>query len=148
MFRKPLLIWNMGMDIINKLNQLMPEIIARFPTIQVFYLFGSHADGGAEDQSDVDVAVFTDGGEGSAMELELGVFLQRHLNREVDVVILQKVSPILQHEVLKARKRLYEKDPEVRAILEVKSFRDYLDSRYYLEKRFGKGDLDGQYANH
>ena len=136
------------MDVIEKIHHLMPEIIARFPSVQVFYLFGSHADGGAEDRSDVDVAVFTDGSEDTAMELELGVYLQHNLKREVDVVIMQKVSPILQHEVLKARKRLYERDPELRAILEVKSFRDYLDARYYQEKRFRRGDLDGQQADH
>ena len=136
------------MDVIEKIHHLMPEIIARYPSVQVFYLFGSHADGGAEDRSDVDVAVFTDGSEDTAMELELGVYLQHNLKREVDVVIMQKVSPILQHEVLKARKRLYEKDPELRAILEVKSFRDYLDARYYQEKRFRRGDLDGQQADH
>ncbi len=136
------------MDVIERIRHLMPEIIARFPSIQVFYLFGSHADGGAEDRSDVDVAVFTDGREDAAMELELGVYLQHNLKREVDVVIMQKVSPILQYEVLKARKRLYEKDPELRAILEVKSFRDYLDARYYQEKRFRRRDLDGQHTDH
>lgn len=130
-------------DIIDKLSRLIPDIVARFPSIQVLYLFGSHAGGAADDRSDVDVAVFTDGGENVAMDLELEVFLQNRLRREVDVVTLQKVSPIVQHEVLKAGKRLFEKDPELRAILEVKSTRAYLDARYYQDIRFGRRGSDG-----
>jgi predicted nucleotidyltransferase len=43
------------------LSQLIPEIIAEFPQIQVMYLFGSHASGTSRADSDVDIAVFTDG---------------------------------------------------------------------------------------
>jgi predicted nucleotidyltransferase len=39
------------------------EIMARFPSIQVMYLFGSHASGNPRADSDVDIAVFTEGRE-------------------------------------------------------------------------------------
>ena len=51
------------MSIEKHLNQIIPEIIAKFPSIAVMYLFGSHSSGTAKADSDVDIAVFTDGRE-------------------------------------------------------------------------------------
>lgn len=67
--------------------------------------------------------------------LELGVFLQRQVERPVDVVIMQKASPILRHEVLKNKIRLFEKDPVKRALLEAKAFHDFMDAVHYQKKR-------------
>lgn len=97
------------MSIENHLKQIIPEVIAQFPSIMVMYLFGSHASGTPTADSDVDIAVFTDGRETPTMALELGVFLQQQLKRPVDVVIMQKVSPIVQHEVLRNKFRIFEK---------------------------------------
>ena len=73
------------------------------------------------------------------MEPELGVFLQQRLNHPVDVVIMQKVSPILQHEVLRKKVRIFEKAAAGRAFLENQSLRAYLDARHYQRKRaFGR----------
>jgi hypothetical protein len=76
--------------------------------------------------NDVDIAVFTDGCETPTVDLELGVFLQQRLNRPVDVVIVQKVSPILQHEVLQKKVRIFEKAVAGRAFFENQSLRAYL----------------------
>ena len=113
----------------------MPEIINKFPSIQVLYLFGSHASNTARADSDVDIAVFTDGNDSTTMDLELGVFLQERLGRPVDVVIMQKASPILQHEVLLQKVRIFEKSPAARALFENQSLRAYLDALHYQRKR-------------
>ena len=127
------------MSIKNHIIQLIPEMIAKFPSIQVIYLFGSHASDTPKADSDVDIAVFTDGCETPTMDLELGVYLQQRLNRPVDVVIMQKVSPILQHEVLQKKVRIFEKANASRAYLENQSLRAYLDARHYQRKRaFGR----------
>lgn len=123
------------MSIKNHILQLIPEMIAKFPSIQVMYLFGSQASETPKADSDVDIAVFTDGSETPTMDLELGVLLQQRLNRPVDVVIMQKVSPILQHEVLKKKIRIFEKAAGGRAFLENQSLRAYLDARHYQRKR-------------
>jgi predicted nucleotidyltransferase len=122
---------------------MIPEIITRFPSITVMYLFGSHAFGAPREDSDVDIAVFTDGHEPPTMDLELGVFLEKQLKRPVDVVIIQKVSPVLQHEVLSNKIRIYEKDAQLRVFQENRSLREYLDAMYYQQKRAARRKVDG-----
>lgn len=134
------------MRIEEQLKQIIPEIIARFPAIQVLYLFGSHACGTARTDSDVDIAVFTDGSEPPTMDLELGVFVHQVLKHPVDVVIMQKVSPILQHEVLRNKIRIFEKDADVRTFLENQSLRAYLDAHHYQLKRTQWRKTDGQHG--
>lgn len=136
------------MPVLEHLRQLAPEINARFPSIQVMYLFGSHASGKPKAASDVDIAVFADGGQGPTMDLELGVFLENRLRRRVDVVVMQKVSPILQHEVLRSKVRIFEKDAGLRAHLENRSLRAYLDARHYQKKRAFWRTTDGQGRRH
>lgn len=123
------------MTVLEELKKILPEIADRFPSVSVLYLFGSHAAGTARARSDVDIAVFTDGSESPLMDLELAVLVEKRLKRPVDVVVMQKVSPILQHEVLRNKIRLFERNPSQRARLEVRSFRAYLDAVYYQEKR-------------
>ena len=136
------------MSIKNHLAQLVPEIIAKFPSIQIIYLFGSHASDTPKANSDVDIAVFTDGRVTPTMDLELGAFLQQRLNRPVDVVIMQKVSPILQHEVLQKKVRVFEKAAASRAFLENQSLRAYLDARHYQRKRAFGRKSNGQNFRH
>ena len=136
------------MSVITHLNQLMPEIIAGFPSIKVMYLFGSYASGTSRSDSDVDIAVFTDGRETPTMDLDLGVFLQQRLKRPVDVVIMQKASPILQHEVLRKKVCIFEKNTAGRAFLENQSLRAYLDASYYQRKRALWRKSSGQDRRH
>ena len=136
------------MSIKNHLAQLVPEIIAKFPSIQIIYLFGSHASDTPKANSDVDIAVFTDGRQTPTMDLELGAFLQQRLDRPVDVVIMQKVSPILQHEVLQKKVRVFEKAAASRAFLENQSLRAYLDARHYQRKRAFGRKSNGQNFRH
>jgi predicted nucleotidyltransferase len=136
------------MSIKNHLNQLLPEIIAKFPSIQVMYLFGSHASGTSKADSDVDIAVFTDGSETPTMDLAVGVFLQQRLKRPVDVVIIQKASPIFQHEIMRKKVRIFEKSTASRAFLENQSLRSYLDARYYQRKRTFWRKFNGRNRRH
>jgi hypothetical protein len=96
----------------------------------------------------VDIAVFTDGSETLTMDLELKAFLQQRLNRPVDVVIMQKVSPILLHEVLQKKVRVFEKATASRAFLENQSLRAYLDARHYQRKRAFGRKSNGQNFRH
>ena len=69
------------------------------------------------------------------MDLEVGVFLQQRLNRPVDVVIIQKASPIFPHEIMRKKVRIFEKSTASRAFLDNQSLRAYLDARHYQRKR-------------
>jgi predicted nucleotidyltransferase len=84
--------------VMEKLRELLPEIVERFPALQVLYLFGSQATGGARSDSDVDLAVYFDDDAYQAnplLDLELGLLVEGRMRRPVDVVVMQRVSPIM-----------------------------------------------------
>lgn len=79
------------------------------------YLFGSVARGDAQPHSDVDVAVYvTDAAlakPGFGYDAELGADLQQALARsDVDIVILNRATPLLYHRVLRDGVRLISRD--------------------------------------
>ncbi|MBF0449304.1 MAG: nucleotidyltransferase domain-containing protein [Candidatus Magnetomorum sp.] len=117
--------------------QQQKMIIKRdFAWIHVLYLFGSYAKGTATANSDIDIAIFIDTKTYKIMnDLEFAVFLEQKCKKETEILVMQKVSPIVQHEVLKTGIRLYESDPIKRSQLELQSFRHYLDAKYLLEKQ-------------
>ena len=127
------------MDVIKKLKKVIPEVAEKFGAIEVMYLFGSYVSGVASVDSDVDVAVFVDDSayiDDPLLDLKMGVLLENKLGKSVDVVVMNRVSPIVQHEVLRSGKRLFERMPQRRAIFELKSFKEYVDVKYYQRKRF------------
>lgn len=135
------------MNIIERIETVLPELSKRFPMIEVVYLFGSRASKAAGEASDLDLALFVDQVHyplDPLLDLKVGLFFQERLGLETDVVILNRVSPILQHEVLKTGKRLYEKDGQQRARLELVAFKSYVDAKYYQDLRKRKGLVRGQ----
>ncbi len=122
-----------------QLKKLIPELIERFPPIEVLYLFGSNARAAESGCRDVDIGVFLDSDgyvRDPLIDLNLGVYLQDSLGKEVDVVAMNRSSSIVQHEILRTGIRLFERNPASRAMLELNSFRDYLDVRHYQQRRF------------
>ncbi len=124
--------------IVLQLEDLAKQLKDSFPALQALYLFGSQTNGQATADSDVDLAAFVDQ-EALATQpllgLDMGAFCERQLQRPVDFVVMNRANPILQHEILAARCRLYEADPTVRAMAELRAFRLYLDNAYYLMRR-------------
>jgi predicted nucleotidyltransferase len=123
------------MNILEQLKEITPEIIAEFPCVQVMYLFGSYARNKEKAESDADIAVFTDKTATAMTDLELGVFLENKLQKTTEVVIMQHISPIVQHEILKNKIRIFEKDPKTRAKLECLSARFYFDACHVQHQR-------------
>ena len=122
----------------DRLLDIVPELTECFPGIEVLYVFGSQATGEAGAASDVDLAVYLtekDIRANPCLDLEIGLFMEKKLRCPVDVVVMQRVSPILQHQVLASGLRLFERDPGRRAVLESLSFKRYLDVRHYQKKR-------------
>lgn len=101
------------------------------PDIVAVYLFGSLAEGRATPSSDVDIAVLlkdeADATVGGERHLALTDELERLTHREVDVVMLNTASPILQHQVLKHGRMLYEGDRRARVEFEVRAGKIYAD---------------------
>jgi uncharacterized protein len=127
------------MDVVDELRDLGPELVKQFPAIRVLYLFGSQASGQAKGKSDADIGIMLDEHaylENPLLDLEIGLFVEKRLRRLVDVVVLNRASPILQHQVIARGVRLYEADAEQRARFELIAFKRYVDARHYQEKRF------------
>lgn len=123
--------------------------------IEVAYLFGSVAKGKARSKSDVDVAVLFYADlpreERLNRQLALAEKLSSYLGREVDVVDLAAAPLILQHQVLKYGKCVFERDPQTRVAFEVSSRRDYFDMKPVWDrhtagmlKSMEKGEFGGR----
>lgn len=76
-------------------------------------VFGSYGAGTQKKESDLDLAIyFEDPPEGMAL-FELGNTLSDICGRDIDLVVLNDSSPLLQHQVMKQRHPLVIKDPEL-----------------------------------
>ncbi len=101
------------------------------PDVVAAYLFGSLAEGRAHPRSDIDIAILlredADASVGGKRHFALWEAVERFTDRKVDVVVLNTASPILQHQVLKHGKLLYEGDRRARVEFEVRAGKIYAD---------------------
>ncbi|MBA3867431.1 MAG: nucleotidyltransferase domain-containing protein [Solirubrobacterales bacterium] len=97
-------------------------------------LIGSRARASAGPLSDVDVGVWhapdLDSGERLELRLELAAAAAAALRSdEVDVVLLNRATPLMRHRAIRDARRLVERDPEARVRLEARGILDYLDTK-------------------
>jgi uncharacterized protein len=96
------------------------------PDVVLVYLFGSHARHQARATSDLDIAVLLDEQERDPLELlerrlDLGARVQDIMRGPVDVVLLNRAPLLLQGEVMREGKLLYEADRAARVEYEVRA---------------------------
>jgi uncharacterized protein len=100
------------------------------PTVLFALVFGSFARGEARPDSDLDVAVlFSSPPEG----LDVLDWLNRlsdAAEREVDLVVLNRASPLLRHQVMMHRIRLMVRDEEAYIRFRERTMRDYDEYLY------------------
>lgn len=104
--------------------------LATQPDVIAAYLFGSLAQGRAHPQSDIDVAVLLEPMDVETAfnrRLRLMEYLRPYADREVDVVVLNTAPPLLQYQVLKHGRLLYERERSGRAEFEVRVGEVYAD---------------------
>ncbi|HEC36053.1 MAG TPA: nucleotidyltransferase domain-containing protein [Anaerolineae bacterium] len=105
--------------------------LATQPDVIAAYLFGSLAEERATPRSDVDIAIlFADASDPLAVgdrQLQLMGELERFADREVDVVVLNTAPPVLQHQVLRHGRLLYERNRRARVDFEVRAGQMYAD---------------------
>lgn len=92
------------------------------------YIFGSRAKNTAKPKSDADVAVLLD--EQSAMPfdyLEFKVSLERGLNADVDLVVLNTAGEAMKHQVRRDGKLVFDQNPRKRKAWEIRSRQLYQD---------------------
>jgi len=94
------------------------------------YLFGSAVLDRDRVGSDIDIAVMVRGKMAGLERVQLETELSNLLERDVDLVVFGSASPLLQHQILKYGRIIYEADSRVRVRQEVASRIDYLDSLF------------------
>ena len=103
-------------------------------SIAVVYLFGSAARGSMRESSDIDIAVMTFCPIPTMKRINWETELSNILRRDVDVVVFSQVDSLLQHQVLKYGKLLYEKNSKERVRQETAARREYLDTRFLFKE--------------
>jgi uncharacterized protein len=90
------------------LSRLTP-VFSAYPEIEAVYLFGSTAEGRANRESDIDLAVYpgTDSLKSKKLEL-LGALAGAGFSK-IDVVFLDGRDIVLEHEAIRLNHRVYER---------------------------------------
>ena len=109
------------------------DALLREHGVRFAYLFGSRADGNADEQSDIDIACYLEGGDPTD-RFRRASAAQRALQRDapvgVDVVVLNDATPVLRFEATRPSRVLFCDDEEFRLALELRWFREYEDYCY------------------
>lgn len=75
--------------------------------IALIYVFGSYADGTANAESDLDIALLTHQPLANIQRFELAQQLASHIHKDVDLVDLNQASTVLQMQVLSTGRKLF-----------------------------------------
>lgn len=97
--------------------------------VAALFLIGSHARGAAGPLSDVDIAVLLEPDAPVSLLLLLASLAGTALRTgEVDIVPLNRASPLLRHRVARDGRLLLDRDPAARVAFRAAALRDYLDT--------------------
>jgi len=108
--------------------------LSKYSNIEFGYLFGSYADGSFTNKSDVDIALFLNNCSFDT-ELELHFKLSKTLNKDVDLVILNKAKNLyLLDDIF--QKGLVLKDSEKRIDYEIRKQHQIFDYKEF-KRRIG-----------
>lgn len=119
------------------ISEQLRSLLAGREDLAAVYLFGSVAEGTAHSLSDLDVAVlFREGLSDAAVfarSLEIGTVLEDGLRRRVDLVILNRASPVLCFQVLQHGCVVAEQRPYERGVFVMHALARYYDMKRYLD---------------
>jgi len=118
--------------ILDELATTLRGYFANQADVVAGYVFGSMAQGWARASSDVDVAVLLsdslDGGTRFMRRLRLEAEVEDVIGRRTDLVVLNDAPPpLLQHQILKYGRLLFERDRAARVEFEVRAGKIYAD---------------------
>lgn len=116
------------MKLTESVEERIRGVFANCPGVSAVYLFGSHAEGRARPDSDIDLAVVPEQGrELRSRKLDFLTALARQGLINVDLVILDRDDAVLNHEAIRMNRLLYAKPEFDRGWFYSKVIRDYLD---------------------
>lgn len=85
------------------------NVFSKYDEVQAVYLFGSYAEGKENRFSDIDIGVVLDETHGKDIKIEILKDLAYERFCDVDLVILNEVSPIMKFEIVKHNKLIYKR---------------------------------------
>ena len=103
--------------------------------ISVIYLFGSHAVGHQRSRSDIDLGILFSKNVEGFMRINLETEISNLLRKDVDLIDMEKSSPILRHQIHKYGKLIYDDGSDFPFQFRAGSIRDYLDTDYLRKLR-------------
>jgi predicted nucleotidyltransferase len=117
------------------------DVIARHPSIDLAYVFGSQVQGNVGPLSDTDVAVLVDnGGDKDAIHSDLRISIASNVDQErVDVVFLNRATLELAYAIIADGELIYQRDACTRVEYEAKIMSLYFD--YLPVLRAQRSDL-------
>lgn len=118
-----------------------PCVFQAVSEVRVAYVFGSTARETNKTPADVDIAILLEQGVSAERVLDIRTdlmfTLMKMVNKNVDVVILNRANVILRHQVVKHGKLLYEREKDLSCAYQVATLRDYEDylpmQRFYMK---------------
>jgi len=115
-------------QIVKDRSRTIISFARRHGNIVAIYVFGSIAAAKNRSGSDIDVAIMVRGRMKGINRVQLETSLSNLLKKDVDLVIFGEASPLLQHQILKNGRLVYEGDPKERVRQEVAARCEYLDT--------------------
>lgn len=110
---------------------LMVNVLKKDTLILMAYLFGSQLEGRANEYSDIDVAILFDDkvevGVYTDKQILIATLLSEKLNKEIDIVVLNRASLFLRYHVLKDGLKIYERDDRNEHNFEAQAIMEYFD---------------------
>lgn len=128
---------NFSMMGVSLLKERLKGFFEKVAEVELAYLFGSYTKGSVNKLSDVDIAVLLkkDVGPKEYLDIRLDLIyrLGKVLDADVDVVVLNQASPLLNQQVIKYGEVVYEESPRVRIGFETRACLEYLDAKPLLD---------------
>jgi predicted nucleotidyltransferase len=131
-----------------KQTEIIKEYLQKEEDIAAVYLYGSAAVGRDQAKSDIDIALlYKQGMEPDVNKrLQITDHLTSALKKEVDLLILNRASPIIRMQVLKKGMKLLERDRKEVNRFFVQTINEYSDlkiTRSVIEKNISRARIYG-----
>lgn len=107
------------------------KVLARYPDIEAAFLFGSHAQGRAKTQSDLDLALVGPGARLRTLKLDVLADLTAEGFDRVDLVLLDEADLTLRFEALRPNCLVYAQPDFDRGSYYSRTLREYFDFEPY-----------------
>jgi predicted nucleotidyltransferase len=113
---------------------VITSVLTREPAVIAGYIFGSVAKGRAHAESDIDVAVLLKE-DVPFSQLEVMTLLEKKLELRVDLIVVNRATELLKHEIRKTGQLIFDRDSVRRKQFDIRS-RKYFEDFLYLHKRY------------